>query len=326
MSRHHYQACGLSIVADAPVPGLAHAFPSSSPDLRVSFDAGSGWPNDDRGPWATRYQSPGAQTVGEPQLIVRVNARGDCWFRYCDGAEFLIDGDGRHIAARWGDTLTPADVAVYLLGPVLGFVMRLRGLIPLHASAVAVRGKARLFVGEAGAGKSTTAAACATLGYPVLSDDIVPVVVAAGSLVAYPAHPRVTMWPDSAEGLFGADDRLPALTPTYDKRYLALEPGRSFQQSPLAVEVIYVLGERTAESGVEVQALPRRDAFMTLVSNTYVSYLIDRPMRAREFGLLGLVAEQIPVGRLRLGSAMTELPSACARLMTTAGGDEFRWR
>jgi hypothetical protein len=286
------------------------------PDLRLSLSAGIDWPIDDMRRWPARYESPGEWPRDEPQLTARVGPDGSCWFRYHDGAEFLIDGRGRHISARWGHGLTDADAAVYLLGPVLGFALRLRGRVPLHASAVAVEGKARLFVGDAGAGKSTTAAACANLGYRILSDDIVTVVDVGGSFVAYPAHPRITMWPDSAVGLFDAAELLPTLSPTYDKRYLDLEPGLTFQQTPLPVEVIYVLDERSAEDDrLLVRGLEPRVALLSLVSNTYVNYLIDRPMRAREFSLLSLMAERIPVSLVQLGRSMAVLPESCARLM-----------
>jgi hypothetical protein len=42
--------------------------------------------------------------------------------------------------------------ADYLLGSVLAFVLRLRGLVPLHASAVVIGDRAVLFAGSAGAG------------------------------------------------------------------------------------------------------------------------------------------------------------------------------
>ena len=74
---------------------------------------------------------------------------------------------------QWADALTDADAASYLAGYVLAFVLRLRGSVPLHASAVAIDGRALLFVGDSWAGKSSTAAAFSILGYPVLADDIV---------------------------------------------------------------------------------------------------------------------------------------------------------
>ena len=51
------------------------------------------------------------------------------------------------------------------LGPVFAFVLRLRGAVTFHASAVRI-GDAVAFLGPQGAGKSTTAAALALRGCP----------------------------------------------------------------------------------------------------------------------------------------------------------------
>ncbi len=131
--------------------------------------------------WITRahrlpevwYISPDAGRSDAPVLQVW-KLEGGAYFRlrYCDGVEFVVDRRGTRVWARWPDKATLEDVTVYLLGPVLGFLLRLRGITCLHASAVAVDGQALAFMGPPGAGKSTTAAAFARRGYPVLTDDI----------------------------------------------------------------------------------------------------------------------------------------------------------
>ena len=104
---------------------------------------------------------------------------------------------------------------------MLAFILRLRGLVPLHASAVVVQDHAVLFAGAGGAGKSSFAAAFAILGYPVLSDDIVVISDSGGCVLAHPSHARLSMWPDSASSLF-ATESLPAHSPIYAKRRLDL--------------------------------------------------------------------------------------------------------
>jgi dephospho-CoA kinase len=51
--------------------------------------------------------------------------------------------------------------------------MLLRGVVCLHASAVAIGDEAIALLGPAGSGKSTTAAAFAERGYSVLAEDVV---------------------------------------------------------------------------------------------------------------------------------------------------------
>ena len=85
----------------------------------------------------------------------------------------------------------------------------------------------RLICGDAGFGKSTTAAALALRGIPVCSEDIVPLAESHGQFEIIPGYPRVCLWPDSVEMLLGSQSALPLLTSTWEKRYLPLDGGRA---------------------------------------------------------------------------------------------------
>ena len=98
----------------------------------------------------------------------------------------------------------------------------------LHASAVAIEGRAVAIVGPSGAGKSSTAAAFARLGYPVLSDDIVALTGDGQRFHVQPAYPRVRLWPSAVTSLFGSRDALPRIVPDWEKRYLPLIDGYPF--------------------------------------------------------------------------------------------------
>jgi hypothetical protein len=272
----------------------------------------------ERVPESVRYTSPDQDDSGTHLLTVWTRAGGGHRLRYSDGTEFLIDSSASRIDVDWEAPLTGADACVYLLGPVLGFVMRLRGIVPLHASAVAIGGAGVLFAGGAGAGKSTIAATFAALGFPCLSDDVVPVAEGVHAMLAFPSHQRLTVWPESAEGLFGSADALPPLSETYDKRYLELEGRYRFQATPVPIEVIYVLAERLPDPhALEVRRLSPRAALMSLLGNTYCSYLIDGPMRVNEFDLLTRVARRVPVRELRFGDGLAQLPRLCQTLATS---------
>lgn len=64
------------------------------------------------------------------------------------------------------------ECAIYLQGTVLGVLLNQRGKIVLHASAVEMGGKAVLFCGPSGEGKSTMAAALSMRGHRVIGDDV----------------------------------------------------------------------------------------------------------------------------------------------------------
>ena len=294
-----YSIYGLWLSSDLPIPGLVAEPAAPPPDVQVWLDSRPSWlgelPKAGEKIW---YTSPHQDAHGQPVLLVWKLAGGFFLrLRYSDHTEFLLDRAGSRIWATWPDTLTLEDTAVYLLGPVLGFVLRLRGVICLHASAVAVHGQALVLVGPAGAGKSSTAAAFARLGYSVSSDDVVPIREKGDVFLAESAYPRLCLWPDSVTSLYGSPDALSPLTPTWEKRYLALGGnGCQFQREPLPLGAIYLLGQRSpAGAAPWVEALPAREALMALVRNTYSTYLLDEAMRAREFELLGRVVARLPV-------------------------------
>jgi len=92
------------------------------------------------------------------------------------------------------------NVALYITGLVLAFLLRTRALLTLHGSAVCGDRGALALVGKQGSGKSTTAAALAGLGYQMLCDDIIP--IAEGPRVL-PGIPQPKLLPDAYEKLVG---------------------------------------------------------------------------------------------------------------------------
>jgi hypothetical protein len=98
-----------------------------------------------------------------PLLTIRIAASGYL-LCYAEGTRFLVSASGREVDAWWEEPLTDVVTADYLLGGVLAFIARLRGRVPVHASAVVIQDQAISFAGAAGAGKSSIASAFAVSG------------------------------------------------------------------------------------------------------------------------------------------------------------------
>jgi hypothetical protein len=237
-------------------------------------------------------------------------------FCYADGTEFLIDEAGSEVWARWSDPLTLEDTATYLLGPVMGFVMLLRGIVCLHASAVAIGNEAIALVGPAGSGKSTTAAAFANRGYGILAEDVVTLDDRQDHFLVRPGYPCIRLWPASVKALYGSETHLPKLTPNWDKCYLELSHG--FQTQPLRLAAIYLLGERQ-DDGAVIETVDRAKGLMSLVANTYATKLMDKQMRAREFELLTRVLSNVRLRRVIPRNDPARLPELCTRILTDFG-------
>jgi hypothetical protein len=296
-----HRVYGLGLEATKPIPGLVALPSTQAPDVRVWLGS---MPPDLQRLEATqhvRYVSPYLDERGEPNM--RVWALDDgAYIRlyYSDGTDFVVDRPGMNVWATWAASATLEDMATYLLGPILGFVLRLRGVVCLHASAIAFGDRAFGVLGPAGAGKSTTAAAFAQRGHAILSDDVLAILDREDGLLIQPAYPRIRLWPASVENLYGSPDALPRLTPTWDKRYLDLTvDGYRLDSQPRPLAAVYILDARSADPAAPfIESEPARTALLSLVANGYVNYLLDQEMRTREFRLLARMIAEVPIRRL----------------------------
>lgn len=308
-----------------PLAGLAGLAPPGRVDVRMTL--GSMPPDLGRMPDGAAqefYVSADLDERGEPNIRVS-RLLGGKYFRvaYSDRTVIIVDAQGSRVWATWPDAATVEDTATYLLGPILGFVLRLRGVTCLHASAVAIDGRAIALVGPSGAGKSSLAAAFAQRRHPVLADDVVALSDQGDCFEVQPAYPRLRLWPESVKTLFGSSEALPRITPGWDKRFLDLN-GRDcrFQREPLPLAALYFLtGRCSVRVGPAIEAISPRASLMTLVSDTYATRLLDAPRRAQEFELLGRLVANVPSRRATLGADFARTAELCEAIV-----DDFRKR
>jgi hypothetical protein len=243
------------------------------------------------------------------------------WFRlsYADGTDFLVDEIGSQIWIVWSDGFTLDDACSYLLGPVMGFVLRLRGLVCLHASAVVIEGRALAIIGPPGAGKSTTAAAFAACGHAALSDDVVPLSEANGGFEAHPGYPRVRLWPSSVRALAEIDRSIPELPSAWGARRYHLnlqQQGYAFQTEPRPLGAIYVLADRSSDNAApSIEPLSGRRSVLALIGNSFASTLFDRAMRARDLDVLSRVAATVPVRQVTPQHEIGRLRQLCDAIL-----------
>jgi hypothetical protein len=309
---------GLGVVANRIIPGVPSR-ETASDDVRISFGSLPAWLNDISATQIqTSYVADYKDECGNPVLCLFRLLEGK-YYRFCysDQTEFVVDQSGTEIWAQWPETLTLEDTATYLLGPIMGFVMLLRGVFCLHASAIAIGERAIALIGPAGSGKSTTAAAFSGRGFSILAEDVVTLDDREDHFLVRPAYPCIRLWPASVETLYGIETYLPKLTPNWDKRYLDLtERPEQFQQQPLPLAAVYLLGERREDPLAPfVEPLDRGEGLMSLVANTYATKLMEKEMRAREFELLTRVLNNIPLRRVTPHANPARIPELCDSIL-----------
>ena len=276
-----HRAAGLVIAADAPIPGLPITTASRPPDLFIHLESPAPWQHL---PVEEFYRSEYLNAEREPIVTV---GRTSCGFRfqYADGTVIWIEKTGDQIWCRSATGATLEDTAIYLTGPVLGFILRQRGHLALHASAVQIGGGALAIVGPHGAGKSTTAAALVTRGFPLIADDVMHVRRTTPGWVAEPYAPGLRLWPDAVGMVLGHGASLPRLTPTWDKRLLEVD-GVKFMAATEPVVVHAVLFIEEAEPANDAPCFVRSSAAETVVrlaAHSSASHLLNDSARAREF-------------------------------------------
>ncbi len=292
------QGFGLVFASDRAIPGLAPAPASAAAAIRVHLQRlPESLPRAER---RLLHPPPGTDSA----LALSALDDGALLLEYADGTCFVVDRGGTELWATWAPEATLEDTATYLLGPVAALLLRLRRLVPLHASAVLVDGGAVAFAGPGGAGKSTLAAAFARIGRRVIADDVLA--LDGEALVVHPAYPRIRLWPDSAEALFA--EPLPPLTPGWEKRFLDLS-GEAFPAHPFPLRAVYLLEERAERPAI--RPLSPREGLLALVPATCATFFPQAEARQREFLVLARLAREVPIRALRATDDPLALAALC---------------
>lgn len=267
--------------------------------------------NDNR---TLRYASAFLTPAGESALQIWDVQNGEFLVLcYNSEAEFWLRRDFAALWAQWPASSSIENALSYLVGPIMGLLLRLRGAVCLHASAVNITDRAVVFVGSEGAGKSTTAAAFAKQGFPVLCDDIVALVERGQQFLVLPAYRRINLWPDSVKLLYGSPNALPQIIPNWEKRRLDLGEGETrFEERALPIGAIYVLGDPTPNSAENFEAISQKIAMMTLVTNTYATNFLNAQQRAEEFAALSRVVTTVELRKINVDRGSLHVDQLCA--------------
>jgi hypothetical protein len=210
--------------------------------------------------------------------------------------------------------VTPAPAAkldllpLYITGTAMAWILWQRGLLPLHASSMSINGRAAVFLGSSGQGKSTTAAALHARGHAILVDDVTPVDLAMDVPMVHPGFPMLKLESDAVARL-GLDIR--ALRPLHplleEQGYIhALD----FPRVPQPLGAIFTLVD---SDEMRVEQLQPQEALFELTRETYgVARVQHHVGLAHHFRLCSRLAATVPVYRLHRVRSFARLPELAA--------------
>jgi hypothetical protein len=242
---------------------------------------------------------------------------GSSYARWEGVGEFLVPAHGKTIVCRQFDIATAESFYVYLLGQALSFALVKQGLEPLHATSIVVEGKAVLFLGDSGFGKSTLAACFLTTGHRILNDDLLILKKTSGSILAYPGPARIKLFPNVALKYMGKADSGVPMNSFTRKLIVPLRCDQA-HATTIPLRAIYSLAacyDAHDNDTIRIEALSPREAFLELLKNTFNYRILDTERLERQFSEMGHVASVAPVRKVFYPRVIERLPAVCKALL-----------
>ncbi|HEX4694081.1 hypothetical protein [Sphingomonas sp.] len=274
----HYRLFGLTLASAIELPDLREVT-ESRPDVTITIG---------EVPMPAQLSEVGLNLVDDAAVLPVVGAGR---YRVRGGTSIQIDPEPGAPAAN---------IRLFLLGSAMGALLHQRGMLPLHANAIDVGGRAIAFIGRSGAGKSTLAAAFHDHGCALLSDDICVVTEGPdGGQCAQPGIPRVRLWRDAVERS-GRDAAGLDVAYAGVEKYV-LQIGETYADTPLPLAAIYVLAEPDeGDAPPEIAPITGAAAIRALAVNTYRGAyvpLVGSP--ADHFAQCQALVRDVPIFLLR---------------------------
>jgi hypothetical protein len=187
-------------------------------------------------------------------------------------AKFQIK-NGHQIFYMPDDGVTADDLKLFLMGSCMGALLQQRGFIVLHGNAISFDNQTcTIYVGNQGAGKSTTAAYFYQQGASVLADDVCAISFnQAGQPVVLPGIPQLKLWQASADLLGLSTKHLKRVRQNLDKFILPVEKHRFVTQPCEIKEIIEI--DQSSQTPQKISGLQK---LLQLQYHSYRYYFLSQ--------------------------------------------------
>jgi len=294
-----YQLFGLKMASDYP---FGSRIPQGQGEMELVFTC------QDTAPIAIAWNEL------EPVYtsIYRTKNNEPAWFlyqieeyyvaHYTDSIDFYISRQaiiGHILNLELKDSYT-----MIFLPIILVLWLEFQGIPCLHGSAVVVNEHAVAFLADSGQGKSTLTTAFLQAGFPLLTDDKLPLDERDGGIWARSGTPLIRFFPEVAEMLVEDHRELDLILPGFTKRVAHIErdaQGR-FCPIPMPLACLYILernGMEDAEQKITICSLSQREAVMELIRYDFTTRVnAALGFSVARLGFYSKMAASIPVKRL----------------------------
>jgi hypothetical protein len=250
---------------------------------------------------------------GVEESVLKVYRQGSCHILRITGVVdyyiapdsilcYLVDPDYEYLAE------------IHFLGIAFSLWLELRGMPALHASAVVVEDRVVAFLSTNKGGKSSLAATLMQAGYPLVTDDILPLEQYGEKFLGRPGYPQMRMWPDQARYFLGHYEDLGIVHPAYSKRRVPVGTDGlgTFRRESAPLACFYLPERRDPAAwgaGIEITSPPRMEALMSLVGQSFVPHTVEAlGLQPHRLGFFARLLSRVPVRRIVYPEGYTHLP------------------
>ena len=190
-----------------------------------------------------------------------------------------------------------------ILGPGMGTLLRQRGYLVLHASAVDIKGNGVAFLGDSGFGKSTLVTAMSKKGHKFITDDVLRVKFDESNMpLALPSFPRAKLWDDIINHIKDQPNLVQKIHPEIEKYSFNIDT--SFTTKPIPLKNIYILKNNDKN---EINLLKSQDALIELIKSSYAVNLFGDNGKAQNLIQCANIVNNIPIKCLKKRQRLKEL-------------------
>lgn len=242
-------------------------------------------------------------------------SRGDDWlpwfgtlgkdyaYRWEGTAEFVVPRDGSLVRAFINPGADLALVEFVLCRGIIPRLLHLRGIPCLHASAVRVGQTVVAFSGPSGRGKSTLVAALVARGFPLVTDDVLPLrPVAEGTgVLAGPGLPEIRLYMPTAELAGLAESTSPPGRGQTKGRWTAGSAQFARDSAPLARLYLLEPGPLGSQQMRRARSGPRlkpKEALLALIRNSSWLHASETRALASDMICFTRAIPSVPISRL----------------------------
>jgi len=276
--RFYYYANGVYLDSCMKFPELTPAYPSSEKTV-VKIEFGQ-----------TPEKLENLKAKG-----VRFQAAPNEFLLPIDDVATFWVKNGDHIIIQPEPGVNESEIRVFFLASAMGALAHQRKQFSLHASAIEYQGKAILFSGDSGLGKSTLAGTFYQKGYEVVTDDIAVIDKdpSNGKLLLEPGYAQLKLWEDSM-AMLDIETKEGLLLRNGLKKY-GYRIKKAKEQKPLPIQAIYALSMQPGKEG-SMKELEGWEKFRHIKHRTFRQKLVE-PMGCTQehYQLLGEVCQFTPV-------------------------------